>query len=275
MRAAARALSFISAWVAASGQTPDARLTFEVASVRVSAPQSYPPAPSQMPVMRGGPGTEDSDQITYKRIPIITILLRTFDVKFDQLIGPGWISDISQKYDIQAKVPPSTTKEQANIMMLNLLKERLGMTFHRETKEFTVYELTVAKGGPKLKQAEPANGEPTPRPQPSGPGRGLARDRDGFPELPPGRLGLAAVPNNGRTMMSARMMTAEGIASSLGNRLGTALVIDKTGLAGSYDFKLTFAGPSPLGGRGAANPDAGPIDDASEPASVRSKSSSG
>jgi uncharacterized protein (TIGR03435 family) len=199
MAMSTRWLAFAALLSLAFGQPPDARLSFDVASVRVSAPINGPPL-SQPGAMKGGPGTNDPERITYSRISILTILLNAFGVAVDQLSGPSWISNMdfatSQKYDIQANVPPGTTKEHAKAMMLNLLKERLGLTYHRETKEFTVYELTVAKGGPKLRPAEPANGEPPPRP--GGPGRGLARDKDGFPELPPGRLGLAQVPNNGR-----------------------------------------------------------------------------
>jgi uncharacterized protein (TIGR03435 family) len=265
----------------AFGQTPDARLSFDVASIRVSAPlKGSPISPANLPTMKGGPGTNDPERITYSRVPILRILLSAFGVAFDQLTGPSWISNgdaaTSQRYDIQANVPPGTTKEEARAMMLNLLKERLGLTYHRETKEFTVYELTIAKGGPKLKPAEPANGEPPPRPQPGAPGRGLARDKDGFPELPPGRLGLAQVPNNGRAMLSVRMMSMKDIAQMLGQRIGSERVVDKTGLTGEYDFKIEFSpggSPGPAGlpalpppARDGANSAAGPIGDASDPA---------
>ena len=38
-------------------------------------------------------------------------------------------------------------------MLRALLVERFGLKFHREEKEFSIYELSVAKGGPKLKEA--------------------------------------------------------------------------------------------------------------------------
>ena len=36
-------------------------------------------------------------------------------------------------------------------MLRGLLTERFKLAFHREAKEFSIYELQVAKGGPKLK----------------------------------------------------------------------------------------------------------------------------
>jgi uncharacterized protein (TIGR03435 family) len=272
----AKTFAFAVLLCPAFGQTPGAQLSFEVASVRVSPPASGP-AMNQI-AMKGGPGTEDPERITYARIPIRTILLNALGVEADQLTGPSWISDMniatSQKYDIQANVPPGTTKEQAKIMMLNLLKERLGLTYHRETKEFTVYELTVAKSGPKLKPAEQGNGEP-PRGQPGG--RGMPRDRDGFPELPAGRPGSAGINNNGRLLMSGRMQTAQDIAGMLGRQMGSWHAVDKTGLTGQYDFKIEFstvglpglAGllgrPMPPG-RGGADTAGLPGSDASDPA---------
>lgn len=46
-------------------------------------------------------------------------------------------------------------------MWQSLLKERLGLRVHRDSKEFQVYELTVAKGGPKMKEIDlPSTAEP-------------------------------------------------------------------------------------------------------------------
>ena len=36
-------------------------------------------------------------------------------------------------------------------MLRSLLTDRFKLTFHREQKEFSIYELQVAKSGPKLK----------------------------------------------------------------------------------------------------------------------------
>ncbi len=47
-------------------------------------------------------------------------------------------------------MPPGTTKEQVKAMWQNLLAERFNLKFHFITKDFPVYELTVARNGPEL-----------------------------------------------------------------------------------------------------------------------------
>jgi uncharacterized protein (TIGR03435 family) len=66
-------------------------------------------------------------------------------------------------------------------MLLNLLKERFHLTFHREKKEFDMYTLVVAKGGSKLKEAAPPDGPLPPPPQPGTRAVPAPVDRDGFP----------------------------------------------------------------------------------------------
>src|SRR5580704_6851921 len=79
------------------------------------------------------------------------LLMRAFGVKNLQISGPGWLD--TERYDIIAKVPPGTTLEQANLMLRNVLVERFGLAFHRETKDMPVYELTLGKGAPELKES--------------------------------------------------------------------------------------------------------------------------
>ncbi len=70
---------------------------------------------------------------------------------------PDWVR--STAYDIQATgTIPSGLSGQARedrmrSMVRTLLADRFKMTIHVETKTMPVYELTVAKGGPKLEKA--------------------------------------------------------------------------------------------------------------------------
>jgi uncharacterized protein (TIGR03435 family) len=49
-------------------------------------------------------------------------------------IGPDWL--ISDKFDIVAKLPAGSSKEEAMQMMQNLLVERFGLVAHVESKPF-------------------------------------------------------------------------------------------------------------------------------------------
>jgi uncharacterized protein (TIGR03435 family) len=62
--------------------------------------------------------------------------------------GPQWVD--SERFDITAKFPPETPKAEVLLMLQRLLEERFALKLHREDREFSVYALTIAKGGPKL-----------------------------------------------------------------------------------------------------------------------------
>jgi len=163
--------------------------------------------------------------------------MTAFEVPLDQISGSDWVMGQDARFDIVANVPEGATKDQANEMLLNLLKERFHLTFHREKKDFDVYALTVAKGGPRLKDAAPAFGPPPPLPQPSK----TVLDRDGFPQLPAGRTFAQGAGSNGVNRVTFRMSTPQGLLDMLGFDLGNARTVDKTGLTGKYDFTLVYS----------------------------------
>ena len=121
--------------------------------------------------------------------------------------GPSWLD--SQLYDIEAKVDGKAllTLEQMRPLLQNLLEQRFHLTIHRGQKEVTGYALVVAKGGPRLQTSK--GGE-----QPFG------------YILPDG-----IQDQNAPIQSLAAMLTIPAGGP----------VVDKTGIAGSYDFKLKFA----------------------------------
>src|SRR5487761_973224 len=77
--------------------------------------------------------------------------------------GPAWLK--RNRFDIQAKTPdgaPDYTYFQflegqaprLQLMLQALLADRFNLKVHREMKQTPVYALTIAKKGPKLKNAE-------------------------------------------------------------------------------------------------------------------------
>jgi uncharacterized protein (TIGR03435 family) len=170
------------------------------------------------------PEPPDPDRITYERQRLIRFLSAAYGFAFDQISGPEWMG--TNLYTVAAKVPPGTTKEQLKVMWQNLLVERFHLKTHIIQKDFPVYELTVAKGGPRFHE-EP--GFPVPRPGEKWAFRPAPRDI---------RLTF-------RDYSMADFATRIGwplgtIATSGGLTLGR--VMNKTGLEGSYSFTLEFAG---------------------------------
>src|SRR5580692_1105203 len=116
-----------------------APLSFEVATVR-----SYDPSANSGRIFpdgtwTGGPGSSDPERIIYTGVPMRRLIAPAYDVPFnggkasDQISGPAWIDDA--KFDIVATVRPGATKEQADLMLQNLLAERFGLMLHRETRQ--------------------------------------------------------------------------------------------------------------------------------------------
>jgi uncharacterized protein (TIGR03435 family) len=148
-----------------------------------------------------------------------------------QLTGPATMD--TARYDVVAKMPAGTTVENFRLMLQHLLAERIGLMVHHEPKEMSVYEMVVAKGGLKIKEAEKAPEDGTPPPTGH-------TDKDGFMILPPGRKGAVMSRADGVTRCSARMQTVADVVSMM-ERFSGRSVIDKSSLTGKYDYKLAFA----------------------------------
>lgn len=208
------------------------KLEFEVASVRPSGP-----LPQGMILggrITGGPGTNDPERITYEYVPFRQLVMAAYGVQSYQIKGPDWVTpgDLrgAARFDISAKVAPSATREQAATMLQNLLAERFQLTLHHEAAQFSGYALVVAKGGSKLKESR-------------GPVEESERARLGAG----GKLNLGSnmggdVNRDGFVRLRFRDYPLSDLTQQLSFGLSAHLV-DRTGLAGKYDFTLEFAVP--------------------------------
>jgi len=235
----------IGFWLAVTlgAQEPGKLPSFDAASVK---PADLPRPDGRGMVMirppAGGPGSKDPGRITYPFASLKYLLFTAYDVKDFQISGPAFLD--TEHFEVSATMPPATTKEQFHLMLQNLLMERFKLAIHKETKDLPMYELTVAKGGPKLKVAEetkPGGDAAPPMPPPPPPG-GPKIGADGFPDLPPigGRAGIFHIMMPGRAKLVANRQTIQNLADELSTQL-TKPVIDHTGLKEKYDFTLTFA----------------------------------
>jgi uncharacterized protein (TIGR03435 family) len=258
----------------AFGQTkPESLPSFEVASVKV-AEQPKPDAQGRMFIMRGcrgGPGTNDPGQLTCTNTPLRQLVITAYALKNYQVEGPAWLD--TDGYDIAAKVPAGTTKEQYNLMLQSLLAERFKVAVHRETKSMQVYALSIGKGGPRLKEvdaatleaakvaaaAAPAPGRggqlPLPPPPPGGTtamtfsttmgagSGGMAMGGgSGMPSMAKGLTPRMSMRMSGNGSMQRSLygyLTITQLVTSLANALDRP-VTDLTELTATYDIDLTW-----------------------------------
>ena len=73
-----------------------------------------------------------------------------------EISGPRWLEPGlgCVWYDVEGKTERPVPAEQLRLMLRALLKERLGLTLHRESKEMTVCIISTAKNGPNLHASE-------------------------------------------------------------------------------------------------------------------------
>ena len=219
--------------VPAQSPIPDSQVVFEVASVKHGPPGDYSAGGNG-----GGPGTSKPTRWSVENYPMSSLLSIAYGVASYQLSGPGWLID--ERFTVEAKVPEGATKEQLKFMLRNLLIERFKLSAHMETREYSGYQLVVGKGGPKL-AVSPGEDKPDADPdKPAAPFQ-WKNDKDGFPELPPGRHYSMAI-SSGRARWRFADISMQGFASMLEDRQGYPIV-DATGLTGKYDFEIFWAYP--------------------------------
>jgi uncharacterized protein (TIGR03435 family) len=128
--------------------------------------------------------------------------------------GPAWTD--TDHYDIVAVTPGHMlpTHDEQMSMLRDLLSDRFKLTFHRQPKEFSLFELQVARTGSKLRPS--------------------ATD----PQQPSQLIGQV-FPDQIR--MPGRNATMKEFAALLQRAILDRPVLDKTGLAGHYDFDLEWA----------------------------------
>jgi uncharacterized protein (TIGR03435 family) len=129
--------------------------------------------------------------------------------------GPEWVD--SDRYDFLAEAPgnvrPNTDEQMT--MLRRLLTDRFNLAFHREPKEFSIYALTVAKGGAKLAEAVPVT-------------------------TPEGAPPLVFVLSPGGARLAARNASMGELTWVMQRSALDRPVVDKTGLSGRYDFDLEW-----------------------------------
>jgi uncharacterized protein (TIGR03435 family) len=200
--------------------------SFDVATIK-----PHPASAPQIMNWMGIRNTPDGMEAASATLPML--IQRAYGlVSPDQVFGgPEWAK--SARFDIKAKMSdaeiahmqklgPAEAKARRELMMQGLLAERFRLKFHSEIKQLPVFELVVAKGGPKLTDA-------TTDLNPS-----LEKGEDGKP--------LVMFSQATERTMVAQGLSTKALAGYLSQPTSglERPVVDKTGLDGTYDFVLNW-----------------------------------
>ncbi len=231
--------------------------TFEVASVKSDSGRYIN--------LTGGPGTSEPERISYSGLTLTHLITIGYDIFEDQLSGPEWMN--TEKYAVEAKLPAGTNREQFHEMLRNLLTERFGLLLRHETKNTAVYELVVAKGGPKMQRAAVSVSAPGGLPVPQSLSDAPITDKNGCPVRAVGLHGYTIDRNHPVPCGTFRNVSTLDLAQYLEHFVGSELfgpltarvhVTDETNLEGKFDFTLHWDFNPKLPRSVAAEPDLGP-----------------
>jgi uncharacterized protein (TIGR03435 family) len=208
-------------------------------------------------------GIQPGGRFTATNVTLRMLIRNAYQLQESQITGgPSWIAD--ERFDIVAKAETGDGigdpfRAEANgqpsrgqLMIRALLAERFKLVVHNENKEMPIYALVLAKSdgklGPQLKTSEvdcaalAGRGRGRGAVPPPGPPPG--------PGAPPPQCGIRIGPGN----MAVGGSPMSQVATSLSMFAGR-IVVDKTGLSGSYDFTLAWT-PDQMPGAGQRPPGA-------------------
>jgi uncharacterized protein (TIGR03435 family) len=193
----------------AGAQAPAPRPSFDAFEVATIKPAVPDPKSGRYIIMRG------TDTFVERDYNLKLLIAAAYDLNPQEILGgPSWVE--SDRFDIEARTPGAVrpTHEEQMMMLRNLLADRFKLTFHRQMKDFSIYELQVDKSGPKLKpSAQPVDA--------------------------PAALISTVYPDH--ILMPGRNASMGDFVSILQRAVLDRPVVDKTGLAGRYDFDLAWA----------------------------------
>lgn len=236
--------------ISAASKTPAQKPRFEVASIKPNrSGSSYLTSNGFQACNYVANNATLKTMVTFAyRLPSGQVL------PLDRVIGgPSWIE--TDHFDVESKrrnEADSISLDQVLLMVQSLLEERFQLRTHWSTQDLPVYDLAVAKDGLKLKKSE----NQTQLPPPAGnPVLHCSGTPGGPPPLPAPSTGSSGGTET-RGPITATFDSSGVSITSTGVTVSTLVdflqgytdrpIINKTGLAGVYQFKLRFS-PERLG----------------------------
>jgi uncharacterized protein (TIGR03435 family) len=196
---------------AAGGLVAQSRPAFEVASVKRNTTNG---ASDTVPRRSG-------DRVIMHNTRLANIVTYTYHIKRAyEMAGNCELPEGWDWLDVEAKVEGSPGDDEIRLMFQTLLEDRFHLKVHRETREMALYDLMIAKGGPRLTPAS-ENSKIT---------------VDGRP-IPKGSRGVLGV--DGGHLVGKGATIAEMVDTLCIMMRGP--VEDRTGLPGTYDYDVLYA----------------------------------
>jgi uncharacterized protein (TIGR03435 family) len=197
---------------------------FEVASIKPAAEQPpvgiIPPSP---------------DRFYRANTTLRTLLNYAHDLRDFRIIGgPAWTS--SDRWEVSAKAEGAVGAREMRRLVQRLLADRFALKTHPETRELPIYNLVLARGDGRLgSQIKPAAFDCEPF---------LNGERRTVDAPLDSTTGVSRCATNIGVGGGVRRVRYRGVSlSRVGVLLSTVVnrvIVDKTGLSGSYDVELAF-----------------------------------
>ncbi len=208
---------------------------YEVVSIKLASPGDRDAGSKDLP-----------NGIDFKNMSLAWLIYEAYGIVLESQISglPEWVK--TDHYSISARVDEDTAEawkklspkeiwKQQQLMLQAMLADRCQLKMRHEVKELPAYDLVIAKGGLKMKEAAPDEEE-------SFFWKHFSTSSD-------------AGQSEGYTITAtARAVTALGLARSLPSNAGR-IIVDKTGLGDRrFDFELKWSSdqdaPADKGGTG-------------------------
>lgn len=248
--------AIVFACITSWAQTAPVHPQFEVASVKPAANNGAKPFAASM--MRelgcGGrqPGqvpTTGSDRVRLENCSLTNLISTAYSVRTTQVSGPTWLSE--QGFDVEAKVPDGTPRDELNAMLRSLLEDRFGLKVHHETKTEAGFALLVGKHGPRLSPAappQPESSQPLTDEERKAHMQQMQQKMQANMAASKQRMTEHAKEVGSYNTQSWSAITMDDFAAQLVKVAG-APVVNETGLAGEYKVRIeTFQNPDVPGG---------------------------
>jgi uncharacterized protein (TIGR03435 family) len=204
-------LAQVAQTTATEAKPAAAPVKFEIADVHTSPPRKFP-------FMEGG--NLRGDRYVIHQGTMLDLIATAYGVDSTFVQGgPSWLE--TDRFEIIAKAPPTTSKDTLKLMLQSLLAERFNLVIHNGTAPMPAYVLTESKGKAKLKEADVS-----------------AKSECQFQEPPRGPPGTIQ-----NIVFVCHNYTMQKLADDLHDWAGDYLekpVVDGTGLKGAWDFDIKW-----------------------------------